>query len=77
MDDQPPRIFKYYSNITNEDILALKEENKTLGHHPENVLIKKGKKKYYCTKIRKKKDRQRLWDFVDSGIKSKKLKIKT
>ena len=41
------------------------------------VLIKKKKKKYYCTKIRKKKDRQRLWDFVVSGIKSKKMKIKT
>ena len=42
MDDQPPRIFQYHANITNEDILALKEENQTLGHHPENVLIKKG-----------------------------------
>ena len=41
------------------------------------VLIKKEKKKYYCRKIRKKQDRQRLWDFVVSGVKSKKIKIKT
>ena len=40
------------------------------------VLFKKNKNKYYCMKIRKKKDRQRLWDFIVSGVRSEKLKFK-
>ena len=39
------------------------------------VLLKKDKKKYYCTRIRKKKDRARLLNFISSGIKDKKLKF--
>lgn len=38
------------------------------------VLVKKKSERFYCTRIRKKKDRKRLLDFILFGIKDKKLK---
>jgi|GEM_PF-5186545 len=40
------------------------------------VLVKKEKQKYYFKKIRKKKDRNRLWDFILFNKRDKKLRYK-
>ena len=41
------------------------------------VLVVKNNQKFYCKRIRKKKHRDTLWNFVAFGILDKNLKYKT